>query len=320
MKVLKNKEIYILFVIIFFTIIITSFNRSFFSFENVSDILKTISIPGILAMGVFVAVLSGGVDISFGAIATVAMFIAGKFMTVYGGNIFTSFLIGTTVGMILGAVNGVLVSKLKIPTIIVTLGTLSIFRSSLFLITGGVWIYELPEWFIEFGRIYILGIPIQAYFYIVVIIVTLLILKYTTLGRGIYAIGGSQESAFRIGFNIFKIQMFIYIYIGLIAGIAGVLNITIAEVVDPRSFTGIEFPVIAAVVLGGASIQGGTGTVFGTVLGSLFVAIMNRGLILTRVSSFWHEIIIGLLIMISISIDAIQRRYIESKRIRVSFD
>jgi len=248
------------------------------------------------------------------------MFTAGRIMNTYGGNVFSSFLIGITIGMLLGAINGLLVSKLKIPTIIVTLGTLSIFRSSLFLITGGVWIYELPNWFIRFGRIYILNIPIQAYFYIAIIIFTWVILKYATIGRGVYALGGSQESAFRIGFNLFKIQMFIYIYLGFIAGIAGVLNITIAEIVDPRSFTGIEFPVIVAVVLGGASIQGGTGSVIGTVLGSLFVATMSRGLILTRVSSFWHEIIIGLLIMISISIDTIQRKYKESKRLRVSFD
>ena len=207
MKILKSKEIYVLIIVIFFTIVITSFNRSFFSLVSISDILKTISIPGILAIGVFVVILSGGVDISFGAIATVAMFVTGKIITTFGGNILTSFLIGSVVGMLSGLINGMLISKLKIPTIIVTLGTLSIFRGLLFLITGGAWIYELPEWFIRFGRGYILGIPTQAYFFIAVIIVTWVILKYTTIGRGIYSLGGSQESALRVGFNIFKIHL-----------------------------------------------------------------------------------------------------------------
>lgn len=320
MRFLRAKETYIFFIVVFMVLLITAFNRIFFSFESVSDILRTLSVPGILALGVFLVLVSGGVDISFGALATVAMYLSGKVMISFGGNVLTSFMVGIVVGMLLGAINGLIVSKLKIPTIIATLGTFSVFRSTLILTTGGKWMYELPEWFLKFSTFSIWGMPVQAFFYLAIVIITWAILKYTLIGRGVYAVGGNQEAAFRVGFNVFKIQMFIYIYAGLLAGVAGVLNITIAEVVDPRSFTGIEFPVIAAVVLGGASIMGGTGTVPGTVFGSLFVAIMNRGLVLMRVSSFWHEVIVGLLIIISVSLDAIQKSIREKRKVIVSFE
>jgi simple sugar transport system permease protein len=320
MKILKTKELYIFSVVLLLFIIIGSVNSKLFTYESVADILRTLSIPGILAIGVLLVMLSGGVDISFGAVATVAMFVSGKFIVNIGGNIFSTFVIGILTGLILGAINGILVSKLKIPTIIATLGTLSIFRGTLLLVTGGTWILDIPDWFIDFGRRYIFGIPIQAYFYIAIVIITWIILKYTAIGRGIYALGGNEESAFRIGFNVFKLKMFIYMYAGALAGMAGVLNTSLAEIIDPRSFTGIEFPVIAAVVLGGASIFGGVGSVFGTIIGSLFVAIMNRGLVLMKISSFWHEIIIGFLILISITIDVIQNNIRKMRRTMVSID
>ncbi len=318
MKILKKKELYIFSVVLTLFLIVGSVNRTIFTFGAITDILRTLSVPGILAIGVLIAVLSGGIDISFGAVATVSMYVSGVSMLLLGGNVLTTFIVGAVVGMLLGTINGILISKLKVPTIIITLGTLSIFRSTLVLVTGGTWIYDIPQWFTNFGRMYILGLPIQSYFYIFIVILTYLILKFTAIGRGIYAIGGNEESALRIGFNVFKIKMFIYIYVGFVAGIAGVLNITLAEIIDPRAFTAIEFPVIAAVVLGGASILGGTGSVLGTILGSLFIAIMSRGLVLIRISALWHEVIIGLLIIISVTIDAIQRKVFEKRRIKVS--
>lgn len=320
MKILKKKELYIFSIVSILLLIIGSVNRTIFTFTSFSDILRTLSVPGILAIGVLLVMLSGGVDISFGAVATVGMYVSGQVMAFFGGNVFIIFAAGAVMGAILGAINGMLISKLKAPSIIVTLGTLSIFRSTMILITGGTWIYDIPRWYIDFGRLYILGIPIQAYFYIFILILTYIILKYTAIGRGIYAIGGNEESALRIGFNVFKIKMFVYMYVGFLAGIAGVLNGTLAEIIDPRAFTGAEFPVIAAVVLGGASIFGGAGSVLGTVLGSLFIAIMNKGLVLMRVSSLWHEVIIGLLIIISITINALQRKVFERRRIKVSIE
>lgn len=319
-KIFKKKELYIFSVVLILFLIIGSVNRTIFTFVSISDILRTLSVPGILATGVLLVLLSGGVDISFGAVATAAMYVSGQFMVRIGGNVLTTFIAGALTGMLLGSINGILISKLKVPPIIVTLGTLCIFRSTLILVTGGAWIYDIPQWYINFGRMYILDFPIQAYFYIFIVILTYLILKFTAIGRGIYAIGGNEESALRIGFNVFKIKMFTYVYVGFVAGIAGVLNGTLTEIIDPRAFTGAEFPVIAAVVLGGASIFGGIGSVLGTILGSLFIVVMSKGLVLMRVSALWHEIIIGLLIIISISIDAIQRKVFERRRIKVSIE
>ncbi len=175
MQVIKKTEFYVFLVIVALLLIIRFFNASIFSSESFSDILRTSSIPGILAIGVFVVMLSGGVDMSFGALAMLAAYISGEFAIIFGGNIFSTLAIGALVGVALGSFNGIIISKFKVPTIIVTLGTYAIFKSSMVLITGAVWVYKIPKWFISFGRLHILGLSIGSYIYIFLLLLTYLI-------------------------------------------------------------------------------------------------------------------------------------------------
>ncbi|MHB8278371.1 MAG: ABC transporter permease [Candidatus Humimicrobiaceae bacterium] len=320
MKKLKLKDNFIFLVVILLSILIYIVNPVFFSIGNLLDILRAVSVPGILAIGAFLVIISGGVDLSFGAIATAAMVISGKYLEHFSGSVFTTFLISAAIGLSFGAINGLLVGKLKIPTIIATLGTFSIFRSGLILFVPNSTGYGLTDDFIKFSKVNWYGIPVQVFFFIGISILTWAILKYTLIGRGVYAIGGNLESSSRIGLNIFGIQMFIYCYAGILAGLAGVLNISITQLYSARSFMGVEFPVITAVILGGASIVGGKGSVLATIFGSLFVIIVNNGLILMKVNPYWYNIFLGFLILISISIDANQKRIIAERVIKVNID
>ena len=320
MKKLKLKDNFIFLVVILLSIVIYSVNPVFFSIGNILDMLRAISIPGIFAIGTFLVIISGGVDLSFGATATAAMVIVGKFMEIFNGDVLSSFLIGIAIGISFGAINGLLVGKLKMPTIIATLGTFSIYRSGLILFVPNSTGYGITEEFIAFGRINFYGIPIQTFFFAAVALLTWAILKYSLIGRGVYAIGGSLESSARIGLNIFGTQMFVYCYAGMLAGLAGVLNISITQLYSARAFTGVEFPVITAVILGGASIVGGKGTVLATIFGSIFVIIVNNGLILMRINPYWYNIFLGFLILVSVSIDANQKRIIEQRVIKVNIE
>jgi simple sugar transport system permease protein len=317
-KWFKHHETYVLLVIILFSMIITLVNPNFFTLENLFDLLKSYSFIGIFAVGVTFVLISGGIDISFTAVATVAEYVMAVMIIKYGGNILIAFLVAAGVGILLGLINATLIHFFKIPTIITTIATLNIFYGILTVISGGKWIYALPDWFRSFAdiRVFTLrnangiayGLSIITLIWIIAIVVAWAILRFTKLGRGIYAMGGSMTAAKRVGFNIFKLQMFVYSFMGLMAGLAGLVQALLVQTVAPNSIVGKELDVLAAVVLGGASLAGGTGTLFGTILGVTLIAIMSNGLTLMRVSSFWYNVFIGLVIILSVSFSAYQRR------------
>ncbi len=320
-KLLKQHELYLFLVIIVYSIFITSLNSSFLSLENLFDLSKSSAGMGIMAIGVFIVLLSGGIDLSFTAIAISGQYIAAKVLIASGvDNIFLAFFISCLVGVALGAINGFLISYYKIPTLIATLGTSSVFHGALLTIVGTKAINsaQLPDCFKAFGaaNVFMLtkpngvnyGLSVFVILFILLAILTWLILKYTMLGRGIYAIGGDINSAIRAAFNIPKIQFFIYCYVGILAGIAGVLHISLIRYGNPTYIVGDELNVIAAVVLGGTRITGGSGTIIGTIMGVAMITILNNSLILVGLSSFWHTFFVGLIIIISVSLTSYQNR------------
>ena len=317
-KWLKQHETYVLLVIIAFSAVITVINPAFLTLENMFDLLKSYSFIGIFAVGVTFVLISGGIDISFTAVATVAEYVMAVVIIRYGGNMFIAFLIVVVVGVALGLINGTLIYFFNIPTIITTIATLNIYYGVLTVLSGGKWIYALPPWFRSFADIRLLtlrnangigyGLSIITLIWIIVMAAAAVILRYTKLGRGIYAMGGSPTAARRVGFNIFRLQMFVYGFMGFTAGLAGIVQGLLVQTVAPNSIVGKELDVLAAVVLGGASLAGGAGTLFGTFLGVALIAIMSNGLTLMRVSSFWYNVFIGLVIILSVSLSAYQRR------------
>lgn len=317
-RLLASQETYLVVVIVVFSLVITAFNPNFLSWQNFFELLKSYSLMGIFAVGVLFVLISGGIDISFTAIATVAVYATVVFANRFGGNMFTAFLMAGTIGVLLGLVNAVIIYFFNIPSIVTTIATLNIYYGILTVLSGGKWIYAIPEWFRSFSDIYVFtftspegiryGLSIITVVWLVVILIAGVILRYTTLGRGIYALGGSPASAQRIGFNVLFQTLFVYGFMGLMAGIASIVQLLLVQTVQPNAMVGKELDVIAAVVLGGASLSGGSGSLAGALLGVTLIAILGNGLTIMRVPAVWYNVFIGLVILISVAASAQRNR------------
>ncbi len=327
-KIFKRHETYLLLILIAYSVLVTSVNRSFLTFENLFDILRSSAGMGILAMGVLVVLLSGGIDVSFTAVAISGGYIAVKVVMASGiDNLAFAFLISCTIGILLGAINGCIISVFKLPTLIATLGTLSVFFGALttFVGTRSVNAREMPKCFIRFGsakllqltnaRGHIYGLSFFVIPLVLVVLLTWFILKYTMLGRGIYAIGNSEESAVRAGFHVTKIIFFVYCYVGLLAGIMGVVYVSEVRWVNPVDLVGQELTVIAAVVIGGAKLAGGSGTIWGTILGVAIIRVLHSTLVFLGLSSSWNDLFVGCIIIMSVGITSYQYKLDNKKRL-----
>jgi simple sugar transport system permease protein len=313
-KVFRKNESYILLFIIVFAIITTIINPSFFSLENLFDLIKSGSEMAILALGVFIVLLSGGIDVSFAAVAIAGQYIAVSLLVNLGINsILMAFLISCSVGVTLGAVNAFLIHRFKLPTLITTLGTLNAFHGALvaFVGTRAYNPGQLPECFenLGFATIFSIsrpdgstyGLSVYFLFLIGVVLLVWFILRFTLIGRSIFALGGNREAAVRSGFNIGKIQFFIYCFVGFLAGIMGIINVSTINYSNPNSIIGSELAVIGAVVIGGARITGGSGTITGSILGVVLINLLKKNLILMGVPSYWEQVIFGLIMIAAIS-------------------
>jgi simple sugar transport system permease protein len=224
------------------------------------------------------------------------------------------FVISLIFGAALGAINGFFIAFLGLPTLIVTLGTLSVFRGFLLTFVGSQRISDLPPAMRDFSRGVLArgtteagnfySIPWSALALLVVFVVTWIILQKTMLGRSIFAIGGSVESARRIGINVKWTQFFVYVYVGALAGLAGIIYGSVGRMADPFSLVGLELSVIAAVVLGGARLIGGYGTLTGTLLGVALIVIVQNSLIVIGIPTTWQSVTIGLLILLGTGVPA----------------
>ncbi|TDQ56800.1 simple sugar transport system permease protein [Mesocricetibacter intestinalis] len=314
MKTLNNKILFATLFILF--VLLSLFTDDFFSVENLYDVINNYSMLMILACGLFIVLLSGGIDISFPAITIITQYIMISFISQFDVGLFAALLISLGSGVLLGFVNAVIVNRLNVPSIIITISTLNIFYGALLYITKGIWLYDFPQWFQEemilFKQVSAEGVEygfsFQAILACAAVLITWLLTNKLSLGRQIYALGGSKDSASRIGFNIFKLHLLAYGYMGLMSGLAGIVQAYTVQSVAPDSLLGYELTVLAAVVLGGASLSGGRGTLAGTVMGVALLAIIQNGLNLLNVSSYWQTVITGGIIILSISATALGQR------------
>jgi len=315
-KMFKKFEFYLFLIIVALIVFFAFSTENFFTLENFLDLLISYSFLGIMAAGMLVVLISGGIDLSFTAIATVAQYIMAITIIDYSGNLFSAFLVAGIIGIVLGSTNAFLIYYLKAPAMIITIATLNLFYGVTIFITRGKWIYNFPEWFNQSHNVFSFtaadgtyyGIPLPVILLVLVFILTYIILNYTILGRKIFAMGGNIEAARRAGFNLLGLNIFVYSYIGFLSGIGSVGQVLILHSVQPNAIVGRELEVIAATVLGGASLAGGAGSVLGTAMGVALLAIVWNGLIIMGVSSYWHKLIIGLIIICSVSINAYNRK------------
>jgi len=286
----------------------------FLTLGNFADLLETYSVMAIMAAGLLVVLISGGIDISFEAIAAVSQFLVATILVRFGGNWFVAFSLAGLFGALLGAVNALLIYYLRAISVIVTISTMTFYFSILMFVTQGRSIYNLPNWFTS--DLSLLSVPFPVMVAAAALVLTLFILSRLTIGRQIYGLGGNPEAAKRMGCNIVGLQCFAYGYSGFMAAIAGIVQAHRVEEVVPYALIGRELDVLAAVVLGGASLAGGIGTVSGTVLGILLLAVLQNGLTLLGVSSYSFGLVTGVVILVSVSATAYTAKRQRKRSIR----
>lgn len=281
----------------------------FFTLQNLFDLLTSYAFTGILAAGLLVVLVSGGIDISFTATASVAQYVAVSLASGAGLGWAGLFAIALAVGLALGLVNALVITSLRLSSIIATVATLNVFYGVLVFITHGNYIYTLPaylsdgvNWPVGGGH----AINLQILLLVLTFVGIWVLLDRTNLGRQIYAMGGNREAAKRVGINVFGLSLLVYGLMGVCAGIASVADAQLEQSVMPTALVGKELHVLAAVVLGGASLTGGEGSVFGTILGVALLAIAENGLIIMGVPSYWLDFFAGALILVAVTSTALE--------------
>jgi simple sugar transport system permease protein len=324
-SVLKSKEMGILAVLVVLCLLLSLKTSAFLTLDNIQDIFKGNTVLAILAMGMTLVIITGGIDVSVAAVTSAAMVITGHSMKLLPDSpvaIVAAFGIAIASGLLLGLLNGLLISKIRIPPIVATLGTMSVINGSILYFTNGVYLNNsnFPAVFIRFSDYKIAGISILIYIIAIVTIFTWYVMKYMTIGRAVFAIGGNAVSAVRAGINLERTQLFVYGYMGFLAGIAAMTQLAYTKAVDPNGMLGFELTVISAVVIGGANILGGNGSVWGTLLGVVLLGVMQNGLILSHIDTYWQKVIVGLVILTAVSYDFLQRKRTESKLLKVEVE
>ena len=319
----KHPEIFTASLIVLVSLVIGIINPAFFQISTLFDLLRSSTVTGLFALGVLIVLAAGGIDVSFTAIAALSMYSLTKLVYIYlpSAPILMILFFGALIGVLLGMLNGFLVHHLKAPSLIVTIGTQYLFRGFLLTFVGTVFFMNIPASMDDFGRLALIKLSVglkgqTAFttlpFFVLILfacgLFTWFILNRTLMGRAIYAVGGSANIAERLGYNIKTVHLFVFGYSGFLAGLAGIVHVSSNRLANPFDLVGIELDVIAAVILGGARITGGTGTVIGTLLGVFLVVLINNVLILAGVPSTWQKVIIGSFILIAGALFAIQKQ------------
>ena len=285
----------------------------FLTVPNLRNILLQISVNLCLSIGVTLIILTGGIDLSVGAILGLSGAVAagllknGLALNFAGVQLqFTPFgavLAGIFIGLALGWFNGLAITRFKLPPFVATLGMLSIGRGLTMLWTNGFPITALGPTFGFIGAGFWLGVPTAIWISAALVVLFYLISIHTTLGRYIYAVGGSEKAAAFAGLNVDRIKIWVYTLAGGLAAVGGLILTARLDAADPKAGLGYELDSIAAVVIGGTSLSGGRGSILGTVLGCLIIGVLNNGLVLLEVSPFWQQVIKGLVILVAVAVD-----------------
>jgi len=279
---------------------------------NFFNIVRQITINLYLACGMTFIILLGGIDLSVGSTIAISGCISAGMITWMGLPVYVGIFIGILCGLSLGVLNGIIVSRTTIPAFIVTLATMNIGRGVARVYTGAQTIAVLDEAYMFWGMGSIFGVPIQLFCVIAVIAVCAFILNKTQLGRHIYAVGGNKQAAEYSGINVKKVTLFVFIFSGFLASLAGILTVGRTFTATMIMGQSAEMDAIAAVVLGGTSMSGGKGNISGTIIGVIVIGVLQNGMNLLGIDSSWQYIVQGIVILLAVYIDYIKQ---EGKKI-----
>ena len=289
-------------------LIISLITPQFLTISNLTIIVTQVSINALLAFGVTFVIITGGIDLSLGSIVAVSGVTSAMLAHPDSYPVLIPIIMGLLAGLLMGAFNGFIITKSKIAPFIVTLGTMTIGRGLALILSDGRPVSNLSDSFNYLGSGTVLGIPVLILIFILVFALCSIVLSKTILGRYIYAIGGNEQAARASGINIDRVKLSVYSISGLLAGLAGILLASRITTGQPNAGAGFELDAIAAVVIGGTSTAGGRGTMVGTLIGVLLIGVINNGLDLLNVTSYYQQIVMGIIIIGAVVLDSLNQK------------
>lgn len=318
-KLLKRNETYIFLILVLLALLIQIRSGQFFTPNNIVDIASAMIVPGMFAVAEFLVILSGGIDVSFPALASLAAFATTNYLLNIGyeGSVIVPILMAIVIGALLGMINGFFIGYMNFPAMIVTLGTSSIFKGIMQGTLKSKQLAVIPDGMSSFGTAALFTatnsssglssrLPVAFLVLVAVVALTFFVLKYTMFGRGIYAIGGNESSAYNAGFHVKRTKFLLYVFSGIISSVAGIIRVCMMQQCHPTNMLGMEMNIIAGVVLGGTAIVGGFGTLTGCMLGTLLIVLVENSMILIGVPVVWKDAFVGALIVIGTAVSAYQ--------------
>lgn len=288
----------LLAMIVFFSV----FTKSFFSMRNFTNIARQISVTGICAVGMTMVILTGGIDLSIGSLIGLTSALAAVMMRA-GCPIILAMLAALLLGVLIGFINATCINYLLIPPMITTLATQISLRGAVYLVTGGMPIYGIPEGFKVLGQGAIGPMPISAIITVIVFVFGYIVLARTPFGRQIYGIGGSVETARLSGVNVKRVLYKMYMLVGFLGALASLILTSRINSGQPSSGDGYEMDIITAVVLGGVSVSGGEGKLGKVIIGVIFMGVLANGMMMMNINEYWQRVVKGIVLLIAVAVD-----------------
>lgn len=308
----KEYASFVFFVIVF--LFFSIFAKGFFKFDNIINVLRQLSVIGIVSVGMMMVILTGGIDLSVGSVIGTSATLAAYLMVKAGINMYIAALVAIGAGALIGLINGLLITKIDIPPLITTLATMTGCRGLAYIITRGIPIYGFPEGFSFLGQGYFWVIPVPVLIMVAVMVVGYIFLYKTPFGMHIYGIGGNAEAARLCGVNVKKTLNIVYTISGSLAGFAGVVLLSRINTGTATVGTSYEMEIITAVVLGGVSIAGGEGKLRGVIIGVLIMGILSNGLIIMGVEEYYQWVIRCVVLLLAVGFDRNAYRIFKKSR------
>jgi ribose/xylose/arabinose/galactoside ABC-type transport system permease subunit len=307
-RLFRARETGIAVVVIAMVVYLSLATDTFFTSSNLQVVSRQISLNAVIAMGMTLVILIGGIDLSVGSVVAITSVMLGLTMVRWNMPIWVAIVAGILMGVLIGFINGALVVRTKVPPFIITLGMMGLARGAALVITKGSSISGFPDQYLPIGQGFIFNsIPVPVVIALVLALVIHFILSRTTFGRRIYLLGSNEEAALLSGININRMKILIFTICSALAAAEAVIETSRMSTGQPASGTGYELTAIGSVIIGGASMNGGEGTVLGTILGAILLGLITNGLILLGISAYWQQVFSGTIIILAVALDTWRR-------------
>jgi ribose/xylose/arabinose/galactoside ABC-type transport system permease subunit len=306
-RAINANEIVLLLILVVLALLIQYRNDNFLTSANLTDIARAASFTLIVAVAATFVLISGSIDLSVGSIFGLGGVICGLALQ-DGWPVVAAIVVGLGAGAAVGAINGFIIVKLGVPALITTLGSLYAVSGLVLVLTTGNPVYDLPANFNSIGQGELLGLPNPVWIALGVVVLAQVCLSRTVFGRQLYSVGGSERAAYLAGAPIRRIRFSVFVLSGTAAALGGVLIAARVGSAQVNAGQGLELTVIAAAIIGGTSLFGGSGNVIGTVLGALLIGLIANGLVLASIDPFWQNIVVGTIIVVAVGLDTWRRR------------